>query len=101
MSGEQRKKRSKRSRRGRAKPAASAATARTAGDFWGDVELLPTVDDVRVSTDPSAVVRSLGRPPLTGHEAISEHYLRAVYEQTATLAQVLATAGDLLGEDDD
>ena len=51
-----------------------------------------------MSTDASAVVRSLGRPPFPGHEAVSEYYLRAVYDNTVKLAEVLATAGDLLSE---
>ena len=42
------------------------------------------------------MVRSLGRPPFSGHEAVSEYYLRAVYDNTVKLAEVLATAGDLL-----
>ena len=85
----------KRSRRGRAKGAAPT-TAKTSGDFWGSAGKLPAVEDVTVSTDPTAVLRSLGRPPFSGHEAVSEYYLRAVYDNTVKLAEVLATAGDLL-----
>lgn len=85
----------KRSRRGRGKGAAPGS-ARTAGDFWGSAHKLPAVQDVTVSPDASAVVRSLGRPPFSGHEAVSEYYLRAVYDNTVKLAEVLATAGDLL-----
>ena len=87
----------RRSRRGRGKGAAPGS-AKTAGDFWGSADSLPSVEEVTVSADPSAVVRSLGRPPFWGHEAVSEYYLRAVYENTAKLAEVLATAGDLLSE---
>ncbi len=85
----------RRSRRGRGK-GASQASAKTAKDFWGSADKLPAVEDVTVTTDASAVVRSLGRPPFPGHEAVSEYYLRAVYDNTAKLAEVLATAGDLL-----
>jgi len=87
----------RRSRRGRGKGTAPGS-AKTSGDFWGSVGKLPSVEDVAVSTDASAVVRSLGRPPFPGHEAVSEYYLRAVYDNTAKLAEVLATAGDLLSE---
>ena len=80
----------RRSRRSKGKGAAPGS-AKTSGDFWGSPDLLPSV-----SADPSAVVRSLGRPPFPGHEAVSEYYLRAVYDNTAKLAEVLATAGDLL-----
>ena len=89
------RRKSKRNRRGRGRSGA-AATARTAGDFWGDADKLPPIDSVTLTSDPSAVVRSLGRPPLAGHEAVSEHYFRAVYEQAVMLAGVLATAGDLI-----
>ena len=96
--GEGRRK-PKRNRRGRGRSGQST-NARTAGDFWGDIDKIPAVDSVVLTSDPSAVVRSLGRPPLAGHEAVSEHYFRAVYEQAVTLAGVLATAGDLLDADD-
>ena len=89
----------KRSRRGRGKGTAPGS-ARTSVDFWGSVDKLPPVEEVTVSTDPSAVVRSLGRPPFPGHEAVSEYYLRAVYDNAVKLAEVLATAGDLLSESD-
>ena len=93
------KRKPKRKRRGRG-GAPQAPTAKTAGDFWGDADSLPPVDAVTLTSDPSAVVRSLGRPPLAGHEAVSEHYFRAVYEQAVTLAGVLATAGDLIDVDE-
>ncbi len=85
----------RRSRRGKGK-GAPVGSAKTSGDFWGSTEKLPSVEAVAVTPDPSAVVRSLGRPPFSGHEAVSEYYLRAVYDNTAKLAEVLATAGDLL-----
>ena len=87
----------KRARRGRGK-GPPPGTAKTSGDFWGSADKLPSVHEVSVTTDPSAVVRSLGRPPFSGHEAVSEYYLRAVYDNTVKLAEVLATAGDLLSE---
>lgn len=95
--GSRRKPKRKRRGRGGAPP---APTAKTAGDFWGDADSLPQVEAVTLTSDPSAVVRSLGRPPLAGHEAVSEHYFRAVYEQAVTLAGVLATAGDLIDVDE-
>jgi hypothetical protein len=49
------------------------------------------------------VVRSLGPPPLPGHETAAEHYFGAVYERAVALAGALAAAGGLLdtGEADD
>ena len=72
--------------------------SKSTADFWGSADKLPPVADVTVTTDASAVLRSLGRPPFWGHEAVSEYYLRAVYDNTVKLAEVLATAGDLLSD---
>ena len=76
-------------------------SARTSGDFWGDPARLPPVSEVAVSADGSAVIRSLGRPPVTGHEAASEYYFRVACDRAVNLAAVLATAGDLLDDEDD
>ena len=51
--------------------------------------------------DPKAVVRSLGRVPLSGHETAAEHWFSLVYERAAVLAGALAAAGGLLGESDE
>lgn len=66
-------------------------------EFWGDPATLPSAEgSVRIASDPSAVVRSLGRPPLQGHETIAEHYFDAVYDRAVTLASALAAAGNLI-----
>jgi len=72
-------------------------------DFWGSVESVPdVVTPIRPSTDASALVRSLGTPPLAGHEVISEHYFRAVYDRASGLATAIAAGNGLLaGADDD
>ena len=86
------------SRRSRGRSTA-AASAKISKDFWGSPDNLPPAQTVKVNTDPSALLRSLGRAPFSGREAISEYYLRAVYDNTVKLAEVLATAGDLLAPD--
>ncbi len=69
--------------------------------FWGDPSKLPREEPtVRIITDPSAVVRSLGRPPLSGHQNHAEGYFTAVYQRSVTLASVLAAAGNLIAPDD-
>ena len=71
-------------------------------DFWG--ESLPAAsesDRIRISPDPTALVRSLGTPPLAGREVISEHYFAAVYDKAAGLAYALAAADGLLDFGDD
>ncbi len=65
--------------------------------FWGDPDLLPAEkSDVRITTDPAAVPRSLGPPPLAGHDAIAEHYFAAVYDRAVTTAGALAAAGGII-----
>ena len=65
--------------------------------FWGDpAKLPPAQTNVRMTTDPAAVPRSLGQPPLPGHQAIAEHYLDAVYDRAVTTAGALAAAGGLI-----
>jgi hypothetical protein len=68
--------------------------------FWGDPSELPASQpDVRITDDPSAVPRSLGAPPLPGHEVIAEHYFRVVFERAVTTAGALAAAGGLIDPD--
>jgi hypothetical protein len=68
--------------------------------FWGDPSALPDPQlDVRITDDPSAVPRSLGAPPLPGHEAIAEYYFRVVFERAVQTAGALAAAGGLIDPD--
>ena len=70
-------------------------------EFWGQVDLLPDGDQpARITTDPSAVVRSLGRAPLSGHHNAAEHYFAAVYERSVSLASALAAAGGMIETDE-
>jgi hypothetical protein len=92
--------------RQRKAPARQAARRRPAPDrdFWGSAQ--PEADPVEVirpAEDPTAMVVSLGRPPLPGAETIAEHYFAAVYERAAALAVALAAASDVLdvSEQDD
>ncbi len=65
--------------------------------FWGEKERLPApTADVRITDDPAAVARSLGSPPLPGHEKIAEHYFTVVYERAVQTAGALAAAGGLI-----
>ena len=68
--------------------------------FWGDAELANRVEEpIKIAEDPAAVVRSLGSPPLSGHETVAEHYFDAVYERAVGLASALAAAANLLEDD--
>lgn len=97
-SGKSSSNRGRQGRKGRRRP---QADKRRAGDetiaFWGDADQLPELrTDVRITDDPAAVPRSLGRPPLPGHEQIAEHYFTAVYDRAVATAGALAAAGGLI-----
>ena len=69
--------------------------------FWGDPRKLPTPRaDVEITDDASAVARSLGPPPLPGHEAVAEHYFKVVYDRAVMTAGALAAAAGLISADD-
>lgn len=70
--------------------------------FWGDPQLLPDATEAKatITANPSAVVKSLGRPPLSGQQNASELYFTAVYDRAVNLAAALAAAGDLIEAED-
>ena len=89
------KAQAKRRNRRRGKP-----TGPEGPGFWGDPAQLPDAEtDVRMNEDPAAVPRSLGPPPLPGHEAIADHYFAAVYDRAVNTAGALAAAGGLIDPD--
>jgi len=62
--------------------------------FWRVVPPAPDPGEISPAAEPSALVRSLGRPPLDHPGA--EAYLVAVVERAAGLATALAAAGGIL-----
>ncbi|HSK24462.1 MAG TPA: hypothetical protein VK906_14850 [Egicoccus sp.] len=77
-------------------------------EFWGDPEQLPqTETGVHITDEPAAVPRSLGTPPLPGHEQIAANYFAVVYDRAVATAAALAAAGGLIdptgltGDDED
>jgi len=84
-----------RRRRGRAKKTPDGVA------FWGDTDRLPPPEQrIRITDDPSAVVRSLGPPPVAGQARMAEHYFDAVYARAVNLSTALAAAGDLIELDE-
>jgi hypothetical protein len=69
--------------------------------FWGRAETGGEPPKIRPTGDPSAVVRSLGPPPLPLDQALVERHLTAVYEEAVRAATALAAANGLLVDDDD
>ncbi len=86
--------------RGRKRPQQQRSPEQVALQFWGDPSQLPAPQDVRITSDPGALPRSLGPPPLPGHEEIAEHFLAAVYDRAVTLAGALAAAGGLIAPEE-
>jgi hypothetical protein len=70
-------------------------------DLWRPVPELALPDPIVPVADPTALLRSLGDPPLQGQAAVAEHYLAAVVERAAGLAAALAASADLLADEDD
>lgn len=69
-------------------------------ELWRPVPQLPDPAPITPAGDPTALVRSLGDPPLQGQGAVAEHYLAAVVERAAGLATALAAAAGLLATPD-
>jgi hypothetical protein len=69
-------------------------------DLWRDVPAAPAPGVVRPASDPTAMLRSLGDPPLTGQSVMAGRYMAAVVQRAAGLATALAAAGGLLEEDE-
>ena len=72
-----------------------------APDLWRSVPALPDPQLIVPTDDVTALVRSLGDPPLPGKSVVAGHYVSAVVERAAALAAALATSADLLGNPSD
>ena len=64
--------------------------------LWRPVPQLSELLPIIPAADPTALLRSLGDPPLQGQGAVAEHYLAAVIERAAGLATALAASAGLL-----
>ncbi len=86
---------------GRNQPAQPARKPKPV-ELWHAVPELPPPTPVAPGDDPTALLRSLGDPPLPGQGAASHHYLAVVVERAAGLATALAaTAGQLASPDEE
>ena len=70
-------------------------------DLWRPVPALAPPEPIVPATDPTALLRSLGDPPLAGQASVAAHYLAAVVERAAGLATALAATTGLLAEPDE
>jgi hypothetical protein len=69
-------------------------------DIWRPVPPSPDPEPIVPATDPSALLRSIGAPPLRARSDMAEAYLVAVAERAAGLATALAAAAGLLAPAD-
>jgi len=86
------------SRRSRRRPGGQAQSA-PAG-FWGSGDVARALPSpIHPTDEPTAVVDSLGPPPLAGHEAAASVYFAAVYAKAVGAASALAASAGLLSTD--
>ena len=67
-----------------------------AADFWGRTVTEDPPAPIRPADDPSALVDSLGAPPLPNRELMARAYFASAYDKAALLARALAAAAGLL-----
>lgn len=70
-------------------------------EFWKATPDPPKPAPIHRSQHPTALIQSMGPPPLPSHEELGQKYVEAVVERAAMLATALAASADLLSEDDD
>ncbi len=69
-------------------------------DFWRAVPDRGCPGPISPAADPTALLRSLGKPPLPG-QAGADRHVATVIERASVLATALAAATDLLAVDPD
>ena len=70
-------------------------------DFWGaEGAEVVRPEPIRAARRPTALVQSLGPPPLP-NGAIAQHYFEVIYERAAALAIALAASAELSSLDED
>ena len=67
-------------------------------NLWNRTPVLDAPEPIRPAADPTALIDSLGSPPLRGHSSVAEHHFAAVIERAAALATALAASAGLLAE---
>jgi hypothetical protein len=69
--------------------------------LWQSVPRPEPVEPIRPAPVPTALIESLGPPPLRGQGSAADHYISAVIERAAALATALAASGGILAPADD
>lgn len=66
-------------------------------DVWHVPGTMPEVEPIAISTEPGALLRSLGEPPMRDANTAADAFV-AVIERAAAIAAALALSADLLAE---
>ena len=69
-------------------------------ELWKVVPTLDEPEPIRPAEDPTALLRSLGSPPLTGQGSQAMLDLATVVSRASVLATALAAAGGLLDDEE-
>ena len=67
-------------------------------DFWGEQAALGEPRRIVPANDPTALLRSLGAPPLQRHATVGEVYLESVVKRAAGVAVALASTAGVLAD---
>ena len=78
----------------------SRAVELSSVDFWRAVPDRGCPPPIAPAADPTALLRSLGKPPLPG-QAGADHHMAKVIERASVLATALAAATGLLVAEED
>jgi hypothetical protein len=65
-------------------------------DLWREVPTPEDPEAITPAAEPTALLDSLGSPPLRGQSSAAEHYLASVVERAAAVATALAASADVL-----
>ena len=68
--------------------------------LWQSVPRPDAVEPIKPAPVPTALLESLGSPPLRGHAAAADHYIAAVVERAAAVATALAASAGVLADAD-
>ncbi|MEY2434048.1 MAG: hypothetical protein QOC92_3773 [Acidimicrobiaceae bacterium] len=68
----------------------------TVRNLWSPAPALDDPEPIKPAANPTALIDSLGSPPLRGHSATAEYHLAAVIERSVALASALAASAGLL-----
>ena len=69
--------------------------------LWQPVPRPAAVEPIKPAPVPTALLESLGSPPLRGHASAADHYLAAVVERAAMVATALAASAGVLAQPDE